>query len=235
MRYFSPTSSHFQASVSKISIVISTLQHHSQEVIVYILQFLFMVYNPYSKTTKTGYDTLNLITLQHLILKKMNYLFFRREETKGFLQCSFQISNFLASLRAPQFNLPTTAVALFLKYPRFTCKKYFKPRFRFILSGKVTFNQIWTFRPRKWNILTTLLTMLSMLIWSKQRTGFYRQSNLVNCRAACTQTGLQLCLRTYLSTKKKNDVCVPYRLLTFECNRKINHSINCRVNSAALF
>lgn len=194
-----------------------------------------MVYNPYSKTTKTGYDTLNLITLQHLILKNMNYLFFRREGTKGFLQCSFQISNFLASVRAPQFNSPTTAVALFLKYPRFTCKKYFKPRFRFILSGKVTFNQIWTFRPRKWNILTTLLTMLSMLIWSKQRTGFYRQSNLVNCRAACTQTGLQLCLRTYLSTKKKNDVCVPYRLLTFECKRKINHSINCRVNSAALF
>ena len=68
---------------------------------------------------------------------------------------------------------------LFLKYPRFTCKNYFKPRFRFILSGKVTFNQIWTFRPRRWNMLTTLLTILLVVIRSKQRRGFKRQSNLV--------------------------------------------------------
>ena len=133
VRHFSPTSSHFEASGSEISIAISSLQHHSQEVIVYISQSLFQNDEDQLRHTKFNQATA-------FNSKRFELPFFQREKTKGFLQCSFQVSNFLASLRASQFNLPTKAVAL--KYPRFTCKEYFKPRFRFILSGKATFNQI---------------------------------------------------------------------------------------------
>lgn len=35
--------------------------------------------------------------------------------------------------------------------------------------------------------------------------------------------------------EKKNDVCVFYSFLIFECNRKISYSINCRVNLVVFF
>jgi len=157
--------------------------------------------------------------------KRFELPFFPKRRNKGIPSVLVQNQQFLGR---PHFNSPTTAMALFLKYPRFTCKKYFKPRFRFILSGKVTFNQIWTFRPRKWNILTTLLTILLALIWSKQRNRFLRQSNLVNCVGACSRMRLQLVFTDVLFNGKKLTF-VPCRLLTFECNRNINHITNCKL------
>lgn len=133
-------------------------------------------------------------------------------------------------LGRPQFNSPLMTTVLFLKYPRFTCKNYFKPRFRFILSGKVTFNQIWTFRPRRWNMLTTLLTILLVVIRSKQRRGFKRQSNLVTSSDVIAFEFMDV----RFHRKKWQDFCI-LKAFNFWVQKKDKSHYVLQVNSALQF
>lgn len=90
-----------------------------------------------------------------LVLNHLNCTFFLTGRNRR-IPCFFPNQQFLDR---PQFWFDTDGSGLALKSPTFTCKIYFKPRFRLILSEKVSFNQIVAFRQRKWNILTTMLTI----------------------------------------------------------------------------
>ena len=73
---------------------ICCLQHHSQEVIAYILQSS----SENDEDLLRFSDTLNLIKLQHWILNNLNYLFPKRRNKRIPSVLSFQISDFLAAL-----------------------------------------------------------------------------------------------------------------------------------------